>query len=141
MKPTESDLINELFRSVESLGVDGTTSVLKLARNNVLTLQDKRIEFVLKMCSLHYLQNIQDIIYSHNKSIKRMMALKFSVYYLYEVFNLSYTDLKLIFKRDKSMLCRSVKEIKNLCESDNAVKEIKKKFDLLISDFKLQNQL
>ena len=49
MKKTETDLIQELLKSVEVLGVDATTNVLKVARSNTLTLQDKRVEFVLKM--------------------------------------------------------------------------------------------
>ena len=98
MKKTETDLIQELLKSVEVLGVDATTNVLKVARSNTLTLQDKRVEFVLKMTSAQYLQSIEDIINSHNKSFKRMMALKFSIYYLYDAFEFSFTDLKILFK-------------------------------------------
>lgn len=141
MKRSETDLIQELLKSVEVLGVDETTNILKIARSNTLTLQDKRVEFVLKMVSSHYLQSIEDIINSHNKSYKRMMALKFSIYYLYEVFDFSFTDLKLFFKRDKSLLSRSTKEIKELIESNNNVKNVKNKFDLLVTDFKIKNNL
>lgn len=141
MKKSETDLIQELLKSVEVLGVDATTNVLKIARSNTLTLQDKRVEFVLKMVSTHYLQSIEDIINSHNKSYKRMMALKFSIYYLYEVFDFSFSDLKMFFKRDKSLLSRSTKEIKELIESNQNIKGTKNKFDLLVTDFKLKNNL
>lgn len=141
MKKSESDLIQELFRSVEVLGVDATTEALKVARSNTLTLQDKRVDFVLKMCANHYTQSVEDVIYSHNKSYKRMMALKFSIYYLYEVFDFSFTDLKLFFKRDKSLLSRSAKEIKELSAENETIKNIKNKFDLLVTDFKLINNL
>jgi hypothetical protein len=141
MKKSETDLIQELLKSVEVLGVDATTNVLKIARSNTLTLQDKRVEFVLKMVSTHYLQSIEDIINSHNKSYKRMMALKFSIYYLYEVFDFSFSDLKMFFKRDKSLLSRSTKEIKELIDSNQNIKGTKNKFDLLVTDFKLKNNL
>jgi hypothetical protein len=141
MKKSETDLIQELLKSVEVLGVDATTNVLKIARSNTLTLQDKRVEFVLKMVSSHYIQSIEDIINSHNKSYKRMMALKFSIYYLYEVFDFSFSDLKMFFKRDKSLLSRSTKEIKELIESNQNIKTTKNKFDLLVTDFKLKNNL
>jgi hypothetical protein len=141
MKKSEGDLIQELLKSVEVLGVDATTNVLKIARSNTLTLQDKRVEFVLKMVSSHYLQSIEDIINSHNKSYKRMLALKFSIYYLYEVFDFSFTDLKMFFKRDKSLLSRSTKEIKELIETNQNIRAVKNKFDLLITDFKLKNNL
>lgn len=141
MKKSETDLIQELLKSVEVLGVDATTNVLKIARSSTLTLQDKRVEFVLKMVSEHYLQSIEDIINSHNKSYKRMMALKFSIYYLYEVFDFSFSDLKMFFKRDKSLLSRSTKEIKGLIETNNNINNTKNKFDLLVTDFKLKNNL
>lgn len=141
MKKIESDLIHELFRSVEVLGVDATTTALKVARCNTLTLQDKRVDFVLKMCANHYMQTIDEVIYSHSKSIKRMMALRFSVYYLYDVFGFSYGELKLFFKRDPSMLCKAVKLIKEESQTNPSVKAIKNKFDLLISDFKILNNL
>jgi hypothetical protein len=141
MKKTETDLIQELLKSVEVLGVDATTNALKVARSNTLTLQDKRVEFVLKMVSTQYSQTIEDIINSHNKSYKRMLALKFSIYYLYEVFDFSFGDLKMIFKRDKSLLSRSTKEIKEMILNNSAISNVKNRFDLLITDFKLKNNL
>ena len=141
MKKTETDLIQELLKSVEVLGVDATTNVLKVARSNTLTLQDKRVEFVLKMTSAQYLQSIEDIINSHNKSFKRMMALKFSIYYLYDAFDFSFTDLKILFKRDKSLLSRSTKEIKEMIATNSNILQTKQKFDLLVTDFKLKNNL
>ena len=141
MKKTETDLIQELLKSVEVLGVDATTSVLKVARTNTLTLQDKRVEFVLKMVSSHYMQPIEEIINSHNKSVKRMLALKFSIFYLYEAFEFTFTELKMLFKRDKSLLSRSTKEIKQMVVNNSNVQQTKNKFDLLITDFKLKNNI
>ena len=141
MKKTETDLIQELLKSVEVLGGDATTNALKVARSNTLTLQDKRVEFVLKMVSTQYGQTIEDIINSHNKSYKRMLALKFSIYYLYEVFEFSFGDLKMIFKRDKSLLSRSTKEIREMIANNVTISNIKNRFDLLITDFKLKNNL
>jgi len=43
MKKNETNLIQELLKSVEVLGVDATTSILRVARSNSLTLQDKRV--------------------------------------------------------------------------------------------------
>jgi hypothetical protein len=139
IKKNETDLIQELLKSVEVLGVDATTNALKIARSNTLSLQDKRVEFVLKMTANHYTQTIEDIINSHNKSYKRMLALKFSIYYLYEVFDFSFGDLKMLFKRDKSLLSRSTKEIKQMIQDNQNIKTTKNNFDLLITDFKLKN--
>jgi len=139
MKNTQTDLIQELLKSVEALGIDGTTNVLKVARNNSLTLQDKRVEFVLQIISQNYVITIEDIINSHSKSTRRMLALKFSIYYLYDVFNISFGDLKLIFKRDKSLLSRSAKEMREMVTQNKNIIEVKNRFDLLITDFKIKN--
>jgi hypothetical protein len=141
MKRNETDLIQELLKSVEVLGVDATTNALKVARSNSLTLQDKRVEFVLNMVSSNYSILIEEIINSHSKSTRRMLALKFCIYYLYEVFEISFGDLKLIFKRDKSLLSRSTKEMRAMIIDNQNVKYIKNRFDLLITDFKLKNNL
>lgn len=141
IKKDQTDLIQELLKSVEILGVDATTNALKIARSNTLTLQDKRVEFVLKMVSDYYLKSIEDIINSHSKSTKRIFALKFAIYYLYEVFGFSFGELKMIFKRDKSLLSRSTKEIKEIVETNPNLKNVKNKFDLLTTDFKLKNNL
>jgi len=141
MKTNDVDLIHELLKSVEVLGVEATTDALKIARTNTLTLQDKRVDFVLKMVSSHYMMPVQEIINSRSKSIKRVLALKFSIHYLYEVFGFSFGELKLFFKRDKALLSRSNKELKQMSDSNSAVKNIKNKFDLIITDFKLKNNL
>jgi hypothetical protein len=139
MKKNETNLIQELLKSVEVLGVDATTSILRVARSNSLTLQDKRVEFVLNMVSSNYSIPIEEIINSHSKSTRRMLALKFCIYYLYEVFEISFGDLKLIFKRDKSLLSRSTKEMRLMVVDNTSVNNIKNRFDLLITDFKIKN--
>lgn len=141
IKRTETDLIQELLKSVEALGIDATTNALKMARTNSLTLQDKRVEFVLNMVSQNYIFPIEEIINSHSKSNRRVLALKFSIYYLYEVFDISFGDLKLIFKRDKSLLSRSAKEIREMIKTNPSIINVKNRFDLLITDFKIKNNL
>ena len=70
-----------------------------------------------------------------------MLALKFSIFYLYDAFEFSFTDLKMLFKRDKSLLSRSTKEIKQMVVNNSNVQQTKNKFDLLITDFKLKNNI
>jgi hypothetical protein len=141
MKSNETNLIQELLRSVEVLGVDATTNALKIARSNSLTLQDKRVEFVLNMVETNYNLPIEEIINSHSKSTKRMLALKFAIFYLYSVFEISFGDLKMVFKRDKSLLSRSTKEMREMFVENQSIKNIKNRFDLLVTDFKLKNNL
>jgi hypothetical protein len=139
MNKNETNLIQELLKSVEVLGVDATTDLLRVARSNSLTLHDKRVEFVLNMVSSNYSIPIEEIINSHSKSTRRMLALKFCIYYLYEVFEISFGDLKLIFKRDKSLLSRSTKEMRVMVAENESVNNIKNRFDIIVTDFKIKN--
>lgn len=141
MATNETGLIEELLKSVETLGVEGTTNALKTARSKSITLEDKRVEFVLNMVSNHYNLPIEEIINSHTKSTKRMLALKFAIYYLYDVFDISFGDLKLVFKRHKSLLSRSAKEMRGMIETNNHVSNLKNRFDLMVTDFKLKNEI
>jgi hypothetical protein len=139
MPKSETALIEELLLSVEALGVEGTTCALRIARNKSMSLEDKRIEFVLNMISTYYNIPIEEIINSHTKSTKRMLALKFSIYYLYDIFDISFGDLKQVFKRHKSLLSRSAKEMRNMISTNEHISKLNNRFDIMITDFKLKN--
>lgn len=139
MPKNESDLIQELFKSVEALGIDGTTNALKIARSKSLILEDRRVEFVLNMISTHYNIPIEEIINTHTKSTKRMLALKFAIYFLYERFDISFGDLRQVFKRHKSLLSRNTKEMRAMIMENEHVKNLCNRFDIMITDFKLKN--
>jgi hypothetical protein len=139
MKRTETNLIQELLRAVEVLGVDKTTKVLMIATTSSLTLQDPRVDFVFNMVSTHFFQTIEELINSKKKSNLRFLALKFATYYLYEHFEISFNELQVLFKRDKSLLSRMNRELKSKMGNDDGTTKIKNKFDFLVTEFKLKN--
>jgi len=139
MKRTETNLIQELLRAVEVLGVDKTTKVLMIATTSSLTLQDPRVDFVFNMVSTHFFQTIEELINSKKKSNLRFLALKFATYYLYEHFEISFNELQVLFKRDKSLLSRMNRELKGKMYNDDGTTKIKNKFDFLVTEFKLKN--
>lgn len=141
MATGQINLLEELLKSVEALGVDGTTNALKIARSKSITLEDKRVEFVLNMVSAHYNIPIEEIINTHTKSTKRMLALKFSIYYLYDVFDISFGDLKQVFKRHKSLLSRSAKEMRQMIQENQHISNLKNRFDIMVTDFKIKNEI
>tara|TARA_R110000868_G_scaffold101361_3_gene279069 strand:+ start:1711 stop:2142 length:432 start_codon:yes stop_codon:yes gene_type:complete len=139
MKRTETNLIQELLRAVEVLGVDKTTKVLMIATTSSLTLQDPRVDFVFNMVSNHFFQTIEELINSKKKSNLRFLALKFATYYLYEHFEISFNELQVLFKRDKSLLSRMNRELKSKMDNEDGTTKIKNKFDFLVTEFKLKN--
>ena len=56
------DLLSEVFRSVEIMGVQSTVKCLQDARFNSMTLNDKRIEYILKEVSTETGVKIERII-------------------------------------------------------------------------------
>ena len=139
MKRTETNLIQELLRAIEVLGVDKTTKVLMIATTSSLTLQDPRVDFVFNMVANHFFQTIEELINSKKKSNLRFLALKFATYYLYEHFEISFNELQVLFKRDKSLLSRMNRELKGKMGNDDGTTKIKNKFDFLVTEFKLKN--
>ena len=137
-KHTGIQLIEQLLRTVESLGIDETAKLLASAESSSLSLADKRVEFVLKMISVEFRIPIEEMINSYSKSTKRKFSIMFGVYYLHGSFQISFGDLEKIYKRNKGLLCRYYHQIKKLSHSNSDQKTMVKyrdKFDLIITDF------
>ena len=136
-------LIEQLLKSVACLGIDETTKLLMSGQDDSLTLSDKRVEFVFKMVSVEFKIPIEEMISSYSKSTKRKFSIMFGVYYLHGFFKISFGDLQKLYKRDKGLLCRYFHQLKNLSPqklSDKALIRYRDRFDLLVSDFIINNK-
>ena len=136
-------LIETFLRSVEDLGVESTIKALQTAQGNALTLQDKRVEFVLKMVANEFQMPIEEMINSYSRSTKRKFSIMFGVYYLHGHFGISFGELNMLYKRDKALLCRYfhiVKSLKRNEPSEKALLKYRDKFDLLVTDFTINNK-
>lgn len=127
-------LFEFLLKSVKHFGVEQTTHIIKTALTKQLTFKNKDVDFVFKMVCGELKIDIDDVIFSNDKSIKRKYALMFVVYYLHQSFFISFGDLSYLLKRDKSLLYKYYSEIKNLTEEKTLI-QYKNKFDLLVSDY------
>ena len=107
------NLINELLESLKDLGVEGVTTILQNARSKTLTLNDKNVEFTLKMVSNHYKRPMEEFIKTRSRDGRRRNAIAFCIYYLHNEFDYSFGQLQYIFGMDKSWLSRLNAMIKN----------------------------
>jgi chitinase len=130
------NLVNELLESLKEIGVDGVTTLLQNARSKTLTLNDKNVEFVLKMVSNHYKRSMDELINTRSRDGKRRNAIGFCVYYLHNQFEYSFGQLQYVFKMDKSWLSRLNAMIKRDGKRKGSVNfEVKQKFDLIIKEY------
>jgi hypothetical protein len=135
-------LIEELLNTIELLGVEATSKVLIKSRNQMLTLQDERIDFIFHAVGSIYKINPEDIVNSTDKSTKRIYAFKFIVYYLREAFYLSFPEIALILKKSTSYVFKKHKEMKELKKNkrDTTLQSKFEKLDLLITEYQLKNK-
>jgi hypothetical protein len=136
-----SSLIDELFNTVEVLGVKATSEMLVKSRNQKLTLQDERIDFIFNTVGAIYKIAPEDIIHSTDKSTKRIHAFKFIVYYLREAFYLSFPEISIIMYKSTSYVFKKHKEMKELKKNKKDILQNKfEKLDLLITEYQLKNK-
>ena len=129
------NLISEVLESVRDLGVKGVTVALQNARSEKLSINDKNVDFTLRMVSSYYKIPVNEMINSNSKTGKRKIALAFAVYYLHNTFMYSLGDLHNVIKRHKSWLSKLNKMIMAELLKNNSIAEAKKKFDAEINSF------
>jgi hypothetical protein len=101
-----SDLFNEMFKTIEVMGVEETAKTLQKARFNSLTLHDGGIEFILKSVSSQTNVAIERIIHGTDKTDERKIAVALSVFFIKTELKYSYGTIKKILKKDEAALSR-----------------------------------
>ena len=106
-----------------------------------MSLQDKRIDFLVKAICEAFNVSPSEVFTSKDRNTNRLFAFKFIVYYLYEAFDFSYPDIALVTSKDVAWVFRCHKELNNiLLDKKNSLQKKFQKFDLLINEFKLNNK-
>jgi hypothetical protein len=109
-----SDLFNEMFKTIEVMGIDETAKTLQKARFNSLTLHDGSIEFILKSVSSQTNVAIERIIHGTDKTDDRKIAVALCVFYIKTELKYSYGTIKKILKKDEAALSRYYSLVKTL---------------------------
>ncbi len=109
-----SDVINEVFRNVDIMGIEDTVKVLRKARSEFLTLQDRGIEGILKVIIEYTGVTLERLIHGTDKTDERKIAIALSVYFIKTDLGYPYADIKKIMKKDEAALSRYFGLIKSL---------------------------
>lgn len=135
-----SSLIDELFNTVEALGVKKTLEVLKNSKQQNLTLQDERVDFILNTISKLYNISVEDILLSNDRG-KRIFALKFLIYYLRESFYMNFQEIAKLIKKSTSYVFKKHQEMKEIKKNKKHILQSKfEKLDLIITEYQLKNR-
>ena len=144
MDKNVTEILSELFKTIEILGINGTIETLKDAKNKKQLVDDIDIDFVLDAVSQTTGLNKDRILYGNDRSDERKIALCLSVYFIKNNFHYSYSEIKKIFKKDSSVLSRYNSYVKNLPKNpktnfDKTIDKFCKEINYLINKRNLKN--
>lgn len=138
-----SILLREISVSLKQFGSLRVISILSDARKIAMEeklFENKNVDLITKLICKEFELSPAELINSKNKLNKRKIAFSLIIYYLHNSFNMSFGDLKIIFKKDRALFFRYnelvIKGIKN--KTENIIK-LKNKFDLIIKKNKSNN--
>jgi len=138
-----SNIIEEMLKTIEVVGIDETSKILQKARYNSLTLNDSKIEFILKTISDETDVSVDRIIHGTDKTDERKAAVGLCVYFIRRDLKYSYALIKKILKKDEAALSRyntmiaSVNMDNPRCILDEIISKNYKKLNLIF----LQNKI
>jgi len=139
-----NQILDELFEAVEVIGIEKTIKTLQEAKMGSLLKQDVNIDFILNAISELSGVAKQKILYGNDRSDDKKIAVAVSVFVIKNEFNYSFTDLKRIFNKDQSALCRYYEIVQNLSKKPKTDFEKKldgvlKQMNLLLTEKKLSD--
>lgn len=139
-----NQILDELFEAVEVIGIEKTIKTLQEAKLGSLLKQDVNIEFILNAISEFSGVSKQKILYGNDRSDDKKIAVAVSVFIIKNEFNYSFTDLKRIFNKDQSALCRYYEIAQNISkkpktEFEKKLENVLKQMKLLLTEKKLSN--
>lgn len=137
-------ILDELFETVEVIGIEQTIKTLQEAKMGSLLKQDVNIDFILNMVSELTAVPKQKILYGNDRSDDKKMAIAVSVFLIKNEFEYSFSELKKIFNKDQSALCRYYDIVQNMSKKpktdfDKKLDSILKQMNLLLTEKKLNN--
>jgi len=130
LKKNTTNLIENLLKAIEKLGINRTTQVLSLATN---LFQDKKEMIALIILNTCNAFNItENILLNGRKNIaNRTNAIGVSSVLLKKLCNLSQTEISGILKKDPSNINKYLKKYESLDTNFKSDKELQAKLDLI----------
>lgn len=134
--------VEEFTQTMKMVGIEKTIAALQNARS-VNKDKDLHIAFIIKMVCTHCNVLFDDVVNYTGYGDDMLYPKAFMIFYLDKEFEVSWADLRILFKRDQSSLFKSAKRVKNLDEKLPPHKRwclAKTDFDLAIKKYKKQTK-
>lgn len=134
MAQQQATLIDQLFRTVEEIGIPNTMSILKNAQFDKIEFDDSKVEKVVRRVAEHFNIPIYEIIFGNGRLNDRKYAIGFSAYYLRHCHDYSMEEVSQLLKKEVTLChkyCKLILQLNDKFRSDEKYKEIKKKLDPL----------
>jgi len=110
-----SEVMGELFKTIECITVDGTLTALRNAQKSSLILNDAKVEFILKCVSNVTSVRREVILNGTDRNDDRKIAICLSMYFIKTYTSLKLNeDLKKVFGKDVSLISRNLKIVKEI---------------------------
>ena len=137
-------ILDELFATVEVIGLEKTIKSLQDAKTNSLILKDVDIDFFINIISDITGVRRERLLNGNDRNDERKVSTALCIYFLKKELYYSYSDLKKIFQKDEAALYRYFSLVENRPKKpkttfDKLLDESYKKANLLITEKKIKN--
>lgn len=137
-------ILDELLTTVEIIGVDRTIKTLKEAKTSSLLLDDLNIDFIINSVAEVTGTSRDRILYGSDRNDERKFAISLCVFFIRNEFSYTFSEMKSIFNKTESALCRYYTIVENLpkqpkTDFDKKLTDYNKKLKLIITEKKLKN--
>lgn len=136
MATPSSSLIDQLFRTVETIGIERTDQILQEAQFKGIVYTNKDVEFVVKTIAKGFQIPEHEIYFGIGRKNDRKWAIGFCVHYLTVVFEYETDDVADFINKEFS-LCHKYSKLVDEINPKHYVEaryaELKTRFDLQIT--------
>ena len=139
-KALSVELLEELLKSVEKIGLKRTLGVLKFSQIEILKHENSLSDFIIAtICNEYTITKPQLVNGTSHFDSKRVEALTICSSLLYRHCNLTQSDIGFILKKDNSVISKYLKKLKTLNVNfinDKTLQQKLNKIDNHIQEFK-----
>jgi hypothetical protein len=131
--PGQIDVLNQLLRTVEAIGIERTFDILKIAELGDIEFNNVHARFVITTVSNAFGIAVHEIVYGTGRKNERKYAIGFCAYYLHVHYDFNMqTDVSHFLNKDVTLCykyCKPILKLNSNHVSDKKHCEIKEKLD------------
>ena len=130
--PAPSLLMDQLFKTVENIGVQKTITILRKAQYEKIKFDDVQAAKVVKHVAEHFKIPIYEIVFGNGRLNERKHAIGFAAYYLRYSYDYTMDEVAKSLKTELTLChkyCRIIASLNENYKSDEKYISIRNKLD------------